>query len=80
MLVIQNLNPSAILGINTLEKFASFGIDWSNQTLKLSDSRIILEKRRHGSALSPTVVSLVADHVIPVRSQCFVTEQLQKPY
>ena len=30
VLEIQNLNPSAILGIYTLEKFASFGIEWSN--------------------------------------------------
>ena len=80
VLVIQNLNTPAILGIDTLEKFPSFGIDWSNQTLKLGDSNIILEKRRHGSALSPTVISLIADHVIPARSQCFVTTTAKPSY
>ena len=80
VLEIQNLNPSAILGIYTLEKFASFGIEWSNQTLKLGDSNIILEKRRHGSALSPSVICPIADHVIPARSQCFVTTTAKPSY
>ena len=80
VLLIQNLNTLAILGIDTLEKFPFFGIDWSNQTLKLGDSNIILEKQRHGSALSPTVISLIADHVIPARSQCFVTTTAKPSY
>ena len=80
VLVIQNLNTPAILGIDTLEKFPSSGIDWSNQTLKLGDSNIILEKRRHGSALSHAVICLNADHVIPARSQCFVTTTAKSSY
>ena len=72
LLVIQNLNVSAILGMDTLEKFGSFCIDWAHQTLTLGDAKLILEKRSHGSVLSPVVVSLISDHVIPPRSQCFV--------
>ena len=66
LLVIQNLNAPAILGTDTLQKFGSFGIDWTHRTLTL------LDKRCHGSVLSPVVVSLISDHIIPPRSQCFV--------
>lgn len=72
LLVIQNLNVPAILGMDTLAKFGSFGIDWARQTLTLGDAKLIVEKRSHGSVLSPVVVSLISDHVIPPRSQCFV--------
>ena len=72
LLVIQNLNIPAILGMDTLAKFGSFGIDWAHQTLTLGDAKLILEKRSHGSVLSHVVVSLISDHVIPTRSQCFV--------
>ena len=33
---------------------------------------MLLDKRCHGSVLSPAVVSLISDHVISLRSQCFV--------
>ena len=72
LLVIQNLNVPAILGMDTLEKFGSFGINWANQTRTLGDAKLILEKRSHGSVLSPVVVSFTSDHVIPRHSQCFV--------
>ena len=72
LLVIQNLNVPAILGMDTLAKFGSFGIDWAHQTITLGDAKLILKKRLHGSVLSPVVVSLISDHVIPPRSQCFV--------
>ena len=72
LLVIQNLNVSAILGMETLAKFGSFGTDWAHQTLTLGDAKLILEKRSHGFVLSKVVVSLISDHVIPPRSQCFV--------
>ena len=72
LLVIQNLNVPAILGMDTLAKFGSFGIDWAHQTLTLGDAKLILEKRSHGSVLSHVVVSLISDHVIPTLSQCFV--------
>ena len=58
--------------MDTLEKFGSFGIDWTHHTLTLGDAKLILEKRSHGSVLSPVVVSLISDHVILPRSQCFV--------
>ena len=72
LLVIQNLDVPAVLGMDTLEKFGSFGIDWTHHTLTHGDAKLILEKRSHGSVLSPVVVSLISDHVIPPRSQCFV--------
>ena len=53
LLVIQNLNVPAILGMDTLEKFGSFGIDWNHHTLTLGDAKLKLEKRSHGSVLSP---------------------------
>ena len=59
------------MGIDT-SKFGSFGIDWTHHTLTLGDAKLILEKRSHGSVLSPVVVSLISDHIIPPRSQCFV--------
>ena len=58
--------------MDTLAKFGSFGIDWARETLTLGDAKLILEKRSHGSVLSPVVVSLISDHVIIPRSQCFV--------
>lgn len=72
LLVIQNLNVPAILGMDTVQKFGSFGIDWMNLTLTLGDTKLLLDKRYHGSVLSPVVVSLISDHIIPARSQCFV--------
>ena len=72
LLVIQNLNVPAILGMDTLQKFGSFGIDWTHRTLTLGDAKLLLDKRCHGSVLSPVVVSLISDHIIPPRSQCFV--------
>ena len=72
LLVIQNLNVPAILGMDTLEKFGSFGIDWTHKTLTLGDAKLVLEKRSHSSVLSPVVVSLISNHTIPPRSQCFV--------
>jgi hypothetical protein len=72
LLVIENLNAPAILGMDTLEKFGSFGIDWTNKTLTLGEAKLVLEKRSHGSVLSPVVVSLISNHTIPPRSQCFV--------
>ena len=72
LLVIHNLNVPAILGMDTLESFGSFGIDWAHRTLTLGDAKLIVEKRSHGSVLSPVVVSLISDQVIPPRSQCFV--------
>ena len=65
LLVIQNLNVPAILGMDTLEKFGSFGIDWTHHTLTLGDAKLILEKRSHGSFSH-------LRSVIPPRSQCFV--------
>ena len=58
--------------MDTLEQFGSFGIDWTNKTLTLGEAKLVLEKRCHGSVLSPVVVSLISDHSIPPRSQCFV--------
>ena len=72
LLVIQNLNVPAILGMDTLQKSGSFGIDWTHLTLTLGDAKLLLDKRYHGSVLSPTVVSVISDHFIPPRSQCFV--------
>ena len=72
LLVIKNLNAPAILGMDTLEQFGSFGIDWTNKTLTLGEAKLVLEKRSHGSVLSPVVVSLISNHTIPPRSQCFV--------
>ena len=72
LLVIQNLNVPAILGMDTLQKFGFLGIDWTHLTLTLGDARLLLDKRCHGSVLSPAVVSLISDHIIPPRSQCFV--------
>ena len=73
LLVIQNLNVPAILGMDTLQKFGSFGsFDWTHLTRTLGDAKLLLDKRCHGSVLSPPVVSLISDHVIPPRSQCFV--------
>ena len=72
LLVIKNLNAPAILGMDTLEQFGSFGIDWINKTLTLGEVKLVLEKRPHGSVLSPVVVSLISNHTIPPRSQCFV--------
>ena len=72
LLVIQNLNVPAILGMDTLQKFGSFGINWMNLTLTLGDTKLLLDKRYHGSVLSPVVVSLISDHIIPPCSQCFV--------
>ena len=72
LLVIQNLNVPAILGMDTLQKFGSFGIDWTHRTLTLGNAKLLLDKRCHGSVLSPVVVSLISDHIIPPRSQCFV--------
>ena len=68
LLVIQNLNVPAILGMDTLEQFGSFGINWTQQTLTLGDAKLILEKRSHGSALSPVVVSLISSH-LPIYGQ-----------
>ena len=73
VLVIKNLNTAAILGMDFLTTFGTFGIDWTKGALILGDKRVILEKRKHGSVLSPAVVSLISDHTIPARSQCFVT-------
>ena len=72
LLVIKNLHAPAILGMNTLEQFGSFGIDWTYKTLTLGEAKLVLEKRSHGSVLSPVVVSLISNHTIPPRSQCFV--------
>lgn len=38
----------------------------------LLDTGLILEKHSHGFVLSPVVVSLISDQVIPPHSQCFV--------
>ena len=70
--VIQNLDVPAILGMDTLRSSRSFGIDGVHQTLTLGDAKLILEKRSHGSVLSPVVVSPISDQVIPPRSQSFV--------
>lgn len=43
VLVIKNLNAPAILGMDTLEKFGSFGIDWIHKTLTLGDAKLVLE-------------------------------------
>ena len=59
LLVIKNLNAPAILGMDTLEQFGSFGIDWTNKTLTLGEAKLVLEKRSHGSVLSPVV-----DHLL----------------
>ena len=72
LLVIKNLNAPAILRMDTLEQFGSFGIDWTNKTLTLGEAKLVLKKRCHGSVLSPVVVSLTSNHTIPPRSQCFV--------
>ena len=72
LLVIKNLNAPAILGMDTLEKFGSFRIDWTNKTCTLGNSKLVLEKRTHGSVLSPVIVSLISKHTIHPRSQCFV--------
>lgn len=66
MLVIKDLNAQAILGLDTLEKFGSFGIDWIHKTLTLGDAKLVLEQHSHGSVLSPVVVSLVSNHTIPL--------------
>ena len=58
--------------MDTLQKFGSFGSDWTHRTLTLGDAKLLLDKRCHGSVLSPVVVSLISDHIIPPRSQCFV--------
>ena len=57
LLVIQNLNVPGILGMDTLQKFGSFGIDWTNLRLTLGDAKLLLDKRCRGSVLSPVVVS-----------------------
>lgn len=49
LLVIQNLNVPAILGMDTLQKFGSFGIGWTHLTLTLGDAKLLLDKRCHGS-------------------------------
>ena len=72
LLVIKNLNTPAILGMDTLEQFGSFCIDWTNKTLTLGEAKVVLEKHSHGSVFSPVVVSLISNHTIPPRSQCFV--------
>ena len=63
--------------MDTSEKFGSFGIDWTNKTLTLGKTKLVLEKCSHGSVLSllwvsTVVVSLISNHTIPPRSQCFV--------
>ena len=80
VLAIENLNTSAILGIDCLAKFGTFGINWTNNVLNLGDKHVILEKRKYGSVLRPAVVSLISDQTIPPRSQCFVTGQATQPY
>ena len=58
--------------MDTLEQFGPFDIDWANKTLTLGEAKLVLEKRSHGSVLSPVVISLISNHIIPPRSQCFV--------
>lgn len=41
LLIIKNFNVPVILGMDTLAKFGSFGIDWAHQTLTLSDAKLI---------------------------------------
>ena len=60
------------LGMDTLQRFGSFGMDWTHHTLTLGDAKLLLHKRCHGSVLSPVVVFLISDHVIPPHSQYFV--------
>ena len=43
-----------------------------HRTLTLGEAKLVLEKRSHGSVLSPVVVSLISNHTIPPGSQCFV--------
>ncbi len=80
VLAIKNLNTSAILGIDCLAKFGTFGINWTNNVLNLGDKHVILEKCKHGLVLCPAVVSHISDQTIPPRSQCFVTGQATQPY
>ena len=40
-LVIQNLNVPAILDMDTLQTFGSFGIDWTYRTLTLGDAKLL---------------------------------------
>ena len=72
LLVIQDLSVPTILGMDTLQSFGSFGVDWVHQTPTLGIAKSILKKRSHGSVLSPVVVSLTSDQIIPLHSQCFV--------
>ena len=48
LLVIENLNAPAILGMDTLEKFGSLGIDWTNKTLTLGEAKLVLENAHMG--------------------------------
>ena len=78
--MLPNLNTPAILGMDCLETFGTFGIDWASNTMKISCTRVILGKRRHGSVLAPAVVTLIEDQVVPPRSQCFVRTNFNQSY
>ena len=41
LLAIQNLNVAAIMGMDTLQTFGSFAIDWVHQTLTLGGAKLI---------------------------------------
>ena len=57
--------------MGTLEQFGSFGVVWDHNTLTLGKVSLVLEKCSLWSVLSPTAVSLILNHTIPLRSQCF---------
>ena len=59
VLVIKNLNFTAILAMGTLEKF---GRDWTHKTLTLGDVKLVVKQRSHESVIL-TWVSLNASLV-----------------
>ena len=72
VLVVRELNVSAILGLDVLHDYERMSVNWKNQTLELGGHLIKLEKRLFGAPRQSVEVRLIRDQLIPARSQCFV--------
>ena len=72
VLVVDRLNSPAILGLDVLRCYDNLTIDWKSSILHLGGHSISLEERLLGAPRQPTEVCLLADKIIPARSQCFI--------
>ena len=72
VLVVDRLNSPAILGLDVLRCYDNMTIDWKTNILHLGGHCISLEERMLGAPRQPTEVCLLADKIIPARSQCFI--------